>query len=117
MWECGVLGHDSNGNNWWNGLPSWMRFVAMIGVPSGIAIFLTVTIAQAQSTFQRDQTQLAQDLKADLTAHIAAAAGNQDRIIDKLDQLNRAMETQISLERALCMQGAKTDYERHECSK
>lgn len=75
-----------------NGLPSWVRAIATVGVPAAIAFFLLGVLVGI------------------IPSPVTETAAMVQRHVEH-------GETQTRLLRAICRQGAKTDFAATECER
>lgn len=95
----------SNGNgNPFAGMSPWMRFIAFIGVPAAIALYLVYRLDG------RSAQELA-GISADLRAHSAIQGVMAAEIADHKDDTR----TLIVLMRQICVNTSKNDQQRREC--
>jgi hypothetical protein len=104
-----IISGPSNGNGNGNGNPfagmtPWMRFIAFIGVPAAIALFLVYRLDG------RSALELAQ-ISAELRAHATVSA----TAIVTFDEHRAETRTLITLMRQICVNTSKTDQQRREC--
>jgi hypothetical protein len=104
-----IGGQPSNGNGNGNGNPfagmtPWMRFIAFIGVPAAIALFLVYRLDG------RSALELAQ-ISAELRAHATVSSA----AVATLDEHRDETRTLIALMRQICVNTSKSDQQRREC--
>jgi hypothetical protein len=100
-----VIRTGSNGNgNPFAGMSPWMRFIAFIGVPAAIALFLVYRLDG------RSADEIA-GISSELRAHTAAANYSAAELTDHRSET----KTLIALMRAICVNTSKTDQQRREC--
>ena len=95
---------NGNGSNPFAGMSPWMRFIAFIGVPAAIALFLVYRLDG------RSAQELAQ-ISADLRSHSAI----QSVMATELADQKAETRTLIVLMRQICVNTSKTDQQRREC--
>jgi hypothetical protein len=101
----GSNGSNGNGNgNPFAGMTPWMRFIAFIGVPAAIALFLVYRLDG------RSAQELAQ-ISADLRAHAAISTITAKSV----DESRIETRTLVALMRQICVNTSKTDTQRREC--
>jgi hypothetical protein len=101
----GSNGTNGNGNgNPFAGMTPWMRFIAFIGVPAAIALFLVYRLDG------RSAQELAQ-ISADLRAHSTISAATASVMEDHRDETRLL----IALMRQICVNTSKSDVQRREC--
>lgn len=96
--------HGSNGS----GLPPWMRFVWLIGVPSAIALFLVWRLDGRQS-------QHLMQIESRLEAHALVTLGAAGTLTKASEDGRAETRTLITLMRQVCVNTARTDEQRREC--
>jgi hypothetical protein len=100
-----VIRTGSNGNgNPFAGMSPWMRFIAFIGVPAAIALYLVYRLDG------RSAQELA-GISADLRAHQAVSGVMATEIADHKAETR----TLIVLMRQICVNTSKNDQQRREC--
>jgi hypothetical protein len=98
-------GTNGNGNgNPFAGMSPWMRFIAFIGVPAAIALFLVYRLDG------RSADEIA-GISSELRAHTAAANYSAAELTDHRSET----KTLIALMRAICVNTSKNDQQRREC--
>lgn len=81
-------------------LPTWAKFVGVVGVPGAIALYLVYVFAAALPAMQ---------------SSIQAQAEQQRILTSQIAEHMRQMESQIRLGRYICSNTAKTETERQRC--
>lgn len=99
---------NGNGNGWnpFAGMPAWMRFIAIVGVPASIALFLVVRLDGRQSEQFHGLDEKVQSL---LLVNSSLQRTTEDYIRDQ--------RIQTTLLRQVCLNTAKTDAQRLECGR
>jgi hypothetical protein len=95
---------NGNGSNPFAGMSPWMRFIAFIGVPAAIALFLVYRLDG------RSAQELA-GISAELRAHQAVSTVMATEIADHKQET----KTLIVLMRQICVNTSKNDQQRREC--
>lgn len=97
-------GNGSGNGNPFAGMSPWMRFIAFIGVPAAIALYLVYRLDG------RSAQELA-GISAELRAHQAVSSVMATEIADHKSET----KTLIALMRAICVNTARSDQQRREC--
>lgn len=104
----------ANGNGFnLSGMPIWMRFAAIVGVPSIIALYLVqFTTTRATAQFDRIEARIeTNSLIADEQANSLAT------LVKAADGDRAQMRTLIALQRQVCVNTSKNDAQRDQCLK
>jgi hypothetical protein len=87
------------------GLPTWARFIAAVGVPSAIALYLVWVLTAGVASAQQVE---AMSKKVD--DHTAATER-------QLERMTTVLETQVRLARVICRSVAKSDLAKADCDR
>lgn len=98
------LNGNGNGTNPLAGMSPWMRFVAIIGIPSAIALFLVFRLDGRQAS-QLERIEARLQAQTDTTYALTQTA----------DASRRETAALVGLMRQICVNTSTSDTQRREC--
>jgi hypothetical protein len=91
------------------GLPPWMRFIWVVGVPSAIALFLVYRL-------DGRQTDQLTGVERRLEVHASAAADHFGILIKVSEEVREETRQLIALMRKICVHTARTETQVGACN-
>lgn len=93
-----------------NGLPMWVKAIAVVGLPSVICLYLVVTV----TTFAMGETGV-QGMQREMVIHSREMRAHEMAGMQRAAELKLVMEATVRALRSICLNVARDDSERLRC--
>lgn len=106
---------DATGESMLNGMPTWIKAIAVVGFPAVVALVLILWMLKGDATAHAQHQQLLQATteQTKINATLLNEAHEERR--QYWEQANRQDHSQLMLLRQICIHTSKTDQERNAC--